>query len=691
MSLNETPAAPTEVPVTKPDQDKQDIEASSTEKAPEPAAEQEHKQEEKETTKPKPAAKPPLVPEKELPVIEQELPKLSYKKTERLYEIRSILNKLLSNAEAMGEELSAKANEFKKTVAEKLEKNIEFQENIKQSTEALLESLKLALEEGNSESAIKSWDKIQGNISNTSNRIRENLQKQANAYKAKLTELRSWKTFASTEKKKEIITQMEHLIESRMHAADRSKHISNMHQEWKSLGRSNQNEQLWKTFKTLSDKAYEPCKEYFKQRKQQMVDNLKERRKICDQLEVEVKSLFPEKAQDEGSEKDVTAPPSADEIKTEPRGSVNITALNKLLSAAEKDWKHFAPIEQSKIKSLQKRFYGSVNQLRKLRKHAQSSSAKLKQDCVAAAQALITLEDNKKAMNEAKRLQQEWKKIGPTSYKEDNKYWAEFRAACDKIFEKRDQVSNELKQNLKQAEQDLAKILESLAAIFEVDDDSFRKSRNEYKDLSQEFSNALDPRLKQQRGRLLDRFNNLKRKIDSRYKTLPDKKQQQLKKAVMDRANFLEKIEIELLNTKDDSQFQEIRKQSRESAWEALESSGNAKLDSALADRFSNLSSTDSINSMRKLASSNESKFRLLCIQSEIRANIDTPSADQSQRMQLQLQQLQSGFGKSKPEPKENAKHAFGIELEAMCYGPIENAPLQELRQRLDNAVKKLL
>ena len=64
-----------------------------------------------------------------------------------------------------------------------------------------------------------------------------------------------------------------------------------MHQEWKALGHSNQNEQLWKEFKKVSDEAYEPCKEHFKQRKQLMNDNLLKRREICDTLEAEHSSI----------------------------------------------------------------------------------------------------------------------------------------------------------------------------------------------------------------------------------------------------------------------------------------------------------------------------------------------------------------------------------------------------------------
>ena len=57
--------------------------------------------------------------------------------------------------------------------------------------------------------------------------------------------------YPPTEKKKELITQMQHLIDSKMHASDRSKSISKMHKEWKTLGRSSQNEQFWKEFKKL--------------------------------------------------------------------------------------------------------------------------------------------------------------------------------------------------------------------------------------------------------------------------------------------------------------------------------------------------------------------------------------------------------------------------------------------------------
>ena len=230
---------------------------------------------------------------------------------------------------------------------------------------------------------------------------------------------------------------MQHLLESKMHAADRSKHISKMHEEWKSLGRSNQNEQLWREFKQLSDKAYEPCKEYFKQRKQLMATNFAKRREICEQLEGELGKLDAE-------------------------AELNISDVNKLLNETDKLWKSHAPIEQAKIKPLQKRYYAAINQLRKTRKQSLRGNAAQKLEFITQANALTAHEDNQHAMREAKRLQQEWKKIGPTSFKEDKQYWDDFRAACDKIFAKRNDEANVQRESHQAAENKLGEMLQAL-------------------------------------------------------------------------------------------------------------------------------------------------------------------------------------------------------------------------------------
>ncbi len=622
-----------------------------------------------ETTKPEKAEKAdtPLVePSAEFDAVEKEATKLSYKNTARLFELRSQLRKLQARLADTEAELTTKIESLQANIAEKITKNNEYQEQLKTKTEELLIALAEALEAGNSESATQCWDKIQGNISNTANQVRAELLKKSNVHKEKLIELRDWKIFAATEKKKELITQMQHLIDSKMHASDRSKNISKMHKEWKTLGRSSQNEQLWKEFKKLSDQAYEPCKEHFKERKQLMAENLRKRREICDSLEAEHKLL-----QDADDEPD-------------------ISKLNKLLNESEKDWKAYAPIEQSKIKSLQKRFYETVNQLRKLRKSKLSVSAKEKQALIDQAQELAKADDNKHAMNEAKRLQQEWKKIGPTSYREDQKYWQDFRAACDTIFNKRNEASNELREDLQKIETQLKEILAALDSIAKKDDAAFRESRASYQDLAQEFSNSLDPRIKSQRKRLLDRFNAVKRQIDSRFRALPDKRQQQLMQNILDKASTLQNIENALLNESDIEKFSTLNQAFDSDAWNNAEKSGNAEIDNLLNARKSAVLATKSNVELEKLCIQSEETFTQLCVQAEIRADVDSPAEDKALRMKFQLEQLQSGFGQAKPEPKQNLKYAMQTELESMALGPLRESARETLTARLILVLQKL-
>jgi exonuclease SbcC len=609
----------------------------------------------------------PLVkPSIEFDTAEKEAAKLSYKNTARLFEIRSQLRKLQARVADIDTTLAAKIENLQTSIAGKITKNNEYQEQLKAKTEELLTSLIEALEAENSENATQCWDKIQGNISNTANQVRAELLKKSNVHKEKIIELRDRKMFTSTEKKKELITQMQQLTDSKIHASERSKNISKMHKEWKNLGRSSQNEQLWKEFKKLSDQAYEPCKEYFKERKQLTVQNLLKRREICESLEAEHKLL--QEADDEP----------------------DISKLNKLLSDSEKDWKSHAPIEQSRIKGLQKRFYETVNQLRKFRKNRLSVSAKQKQDLVGQAQKLSKNDDNKHAMNEAKRLQQEWKKIGPTSYREDQQYWQDFRAACDAIFNKRDQTSNELREDLQKIETRLNEILSALDAIVKKEDSAFRESRASYQDLAQEFSNSLDPRIKSQRKRLLDRFNSAKRLIDSRFRALPDKRQQQLMQTILEKASTLQNIEKALLGESDADKFSSLKQAFDSDAWNKADKSGNAEIDELLNARQSTVYSAKSNSDLAKQSKQCEDTFRQLCIQAEVRANVDSPAQDKALRMKFQLEQLQSGFGQAKPDPKQNLKYAMSTELHSIALGPLDESTRENFTTRLNEVLQKL-
>ncbi|MDG2249961.1 MAG: DUF349 domain-containing protein [Gammaproteobacteria bacterium] len=625
-----------------------------------------HDKEGNETAKVKRSTnKKSLNPKTEIPIIEDELEKLSFKNTARLINLKSRVTDLHKLTKKNSSDLEIRARAILDTLATKIEQNQSHQEALKQSTATLLVNLQKALDVGQSHDALTTWDKIQGNISNTSGKLKSVLQGQTNEYRLKLNELRDWKVFAATDKKNKLIQQMQNLLESKMHAPDKAKHIGSMHKEWKTLGRSNQNEELWRKFKEISDKAYEPCKAYFKDRKRLMSENLKARREICASLE--------------------TAMTAAEK---EP---FNISLVNKLLQSSEHDWKKYAPVEQSKVKTLQKRFYNVVNQLRRLRKNVMRDNGRKKQLFIAEAIKLVELEDESKAMNEAKRLQKEWKTLGPTSYKEDQIYWEKFRTTCDKIFVKKNKEVVEARVSAGKAQAILIGILSSLADIIKLDDEGFRSSQSNFNDLEQAFATTLNPKIRKQHKRLLDEFNNLKSKIDTRFKALPNKKQLAIRNAILEKATFLKSLEDILFTSNDSSQFNELKSKLEYSAWSKLTSSHKPNLETALQNRFDALHQIESAKDLQLLAIDCEQKFRSLCIELEIRANIDTPQEDQPVRMQIQLDQLKNGFGQAKPDRSEHARYALDAVLLAHCIGPLEKQTQSNLMSRLEQAVKKLL
>ena len=329
----------------------------------------------------------------------EKLAQLSHKQSRELIELRRSFERLGKQGTASDEW---------RALQELLEKNHLYQQQLQQRLQSQLAALNEALENGRSKEALSLWDRIQGGIQQCTGKLRVTMQKEAGACKGPLLEMRKWRNYAATEKKKELIAEMGKLPEAGLPPTDLSRRIQTLHERWKALGRSEQNEKLWREFKKLSDRTYAPCKEYFRERKQRMARNLEVRTDLCEKLEVRLK-----------------------EVEGKP---VHIVKLNQFVSECNASWKDHAPVEQSKIKPLQKRYYAVLKKLTGLRKEAMAENTARKLACVGRAKELTALEDCSAAAAEARKLQAEWKRIGPAEFRDERRFREEFGAACETIF-----------------------------------------------------------------------------------------------------------------------------------------------------------------------------------------------------------------------------------------------------------------
>lgn len=525
-------------------------------------------------------------------------------------------------------------------------------------------ALEKHIEEGQVNEAQRMWDKVLGAIKNADEDLQKTLHELLAPYKPRMSELIDWKNFATATKKKELIEHMQALVDSSMHAADRSKKIKALQEEWKNLGHSVQNDALWAQFNKAAQKAFEPCKEYFKERKTKLHSNLEERIKICVQLEELAASLT--------------------------QDSLNIASLNKIESKAIEDWKLYAPVEQAKIKKLQKRFNDALGLLRQFKRKELQDNAAQKLTLIAEAEKLDALESVQDAMSEAKKLQAQWKTIGPSSFKEDRNHWNAFRAACDKVFNKRKSEAESRPRGAKTATAESPAVLaakETLRGLRDLVNRSSEElvsSRRDFQELEARFEQQLKEDIKHERRALQEQFDKLSQQYQSKLKAAPDKKSLQLIGQAKSKAEFLEVLELAVLAGKaGDADMDALHEQ-----WQALGRVSDLKQEQALEQRFQSLYQHIDKAALKRQAKDNDEKARELCIAAEILAGIDTPEADKALRMQVQLKQLKQSFGSR--ESKSAAQQLSDLEVQLLCLGPLEAAARKSCVQRLDQARAKL-
>ena len=118
---------------------------------------------------------------------------------------------------------------------------------------------------------------------------------------------------------------------------------------------------------------------------------------------------------------------------------------------------------------------------------------------------------------------------------------------------------------------------------------------------------------------------------------------------------------------------------------------GNPEHELALESRLQQLLNAKTPEALLGLTHEAEHQIRSLCIELEIRANIETPKEEQAARMKIQLDQLENTFGKSKPDHKENVGYAMDAELRSFCIGPLKDIARKQFSRRLAKAINKLL
>lgn len=294
----------------------------------------------------------------------------------------------------------------------------------------LLDELKALAE--SSESMNKAFDKLQdlqaryreiGQVPAANvNELRQNWQHHLDRFfdVVKISrELRELDFKKNQELKNELIEKAEALKEEPSVRRALSQ-LHEIHEQWREIGPAGKelNDQLWEKFKAASDLVHERKNLLLEDQKEKQQENLVKKLALCEKMEAEAEKTY------DSHKAWQDANTASEAIFAEWRTIGHVPKDDE-----NKTWSRFKEARQKFFRG-RENFY--AKQREEFKKNLDAKIALCEK-----AEALKESTDWKNGANQFKRLQDEWKKVGPVPRKVSEKTWHRFKAAADAFFENR--------------------------------------------------------------------------------------------------------------------------------------------------------------------------------------------------------------------------------------------------------------
>lgn len=515
---------------------------------------------------------------------------------------------------ALGKQLAALAPESRAEFTEaitSLERRFEahqqaIEEKASKAT-ALFESYRGLLEDGALHKALEVRQEIRTMAETLKQDGRwKSLNRQMTSLHGRLKELRDWQHWSNDKLRKDLIKQMELLPRADLHPDALLSRIRSLQERWKELERSEQipgdphfaaAPWMWRKFQVAGNAAFEAAKPF--------LDKRSEIQKKREQQSLEV-----------------------------------ATRLKSLAALEQPDWdalrngmnkarEHLRELDSLPHKSRKK----AANALRKalstgndrMQQHYEEVE-KEKRKLIRSAEQLVHLEDRKEAIDQAKRLQADWKRAGALWRGRENALWKEFRKPLDPLFEDLEQEHKARQEALKAHLDGQKSLVREMTAILETDDAELEEHRGKVQGLVDRWREIEHPDRK-----LRARFDGQLKDFEQRLESFKGRLERDQRQCWWDKAALLHELESGLLKAVPSEKVAgALRKRwPQEQVESDLDQELNARFEAAL-----------DANECLQYEQTSADRARQLCIQLEFLAGLASPEADREARMQYQVERL---------------------------------------------------
>jgi hypothetical protein len=460
----------------------------------------------------------------------------------------------------------------------------------------------------------------------------------------KLQELKDWKSFSVAPKRAELIERMESLIGATLHPAALAGHIKDLQEQWKTLskGAAEDIEADWQRFHEAAQKAYQPCREFFEAQAQAKQENLRQRGMLFERL-----VAF-----------------EAQHDWEQPDWRTVTTALRE----SRQLWRQYSPVDPAEGEGLQGRFNELTAALQSRVDAEYARNVKEKKSLIERARGLLASPDSRQAIDEAKRLQERWKSVGPVPRDDDRKLWEEFRQQCDAVFQKRQQEFASHTEALQANKSQASSLCEELERIAGLSDQALLEEAKKLPELRLAFD-AIGELPKANARQLQDKFE---RAFDRCKRAVAQQHARDAEQGwidLLDTTNHVRAYRLALARSADAAECDALK----QAADDRLNSA--AKLPKRGAEALKNALAQQGNSDV----AANELALRTLCIRAEILTDTPTPTADQPLRREYQMKRLMESMGQG---VKVEEAQLDTLAIEWVGVGPTEEATYLPLLER---------
>lgn len=219
---------------------------------------------------------------------------------------------------------------------------------------------------------------------------------------------------------KQILCEKAEKLEHVQNIREAIKSLNDLHNEYKHLGpvpRELQ-EELWQRFKLATDKVYEKRKVFINELKTELNENLAKKQDLVEKIKVYIDY-------------------NSDRIKEWNEKTKEVLGLQKA-------WESTGGLPKDKAKHINKEFwssfkgfFGNKHKFFKRLDADREINLTKKQELIAHAEKLKDSQEWLKTAEAFKKLQNDWREIGPVPEKLRNKLYEEFKNHCDFFFEEK--------------------------------------------------------------------------------------------------------------------------------------------------------------------------------------------------------------------------------------------------------------